>query len=125
MIGMMIGDYPWSREGMCSNLLTVGILAIPLPKFTRCLLLPKVNEIMSIRVCVKRVGSVEVPLPKYQTSGSAGFDLHAAIEDPIKLYPKGGNGGVQANYINWILFLLGWHLRYHQDLRDRFDRALV
>jgi dUTP pyrophosphatase len=62
---------------------------------------------MSIRVCVKRVGSVEVPLPKYQTSGSAGFDLHAAIEDPIKLYPKGGNGGIQANYINWTLIPVG------------------
>ena len=38
---------------------------------------------------VQRTGSVEVPLPKYQTEGSAGFDLHAAIESPIKIWPRG------------------------------------
>jgi dUTP pyrophosphatase len=38
---------------------------------------------------VQRTGSVEVPLPQYQTEGSAGFDLHAAIEGPIKICPRG------------------------------------
>ena len=42
---------------------------------------------MNIRV--QRVGSVEVPIPKYQTEGSSGFDLHAAIESPIKISPRG------------------------------------
>lgn len=39
-------------------------------------------------IYVQRIGPVEVPLPQYQTEGSAGFDLHAAIENPIKLLPR-------------------------------------
>lgn len=42
---------------------------------------------MSLLVRVKRVGSVEVPLPRYQTSGAAGMDLHAALKEPITLKP--------------------------------------
>ncbi len=38
-------------------------------------------------VKVQRVGNIEVPLPQYQTEGSAGFDLHAAIEAPITIHP--------------------------------------
>ena len=38
-----------------------------------------------IRVAVKRVGDVRVDLPKYMTQGSAGMDLHAALEAPITL----------------------------------------
>ncbi len=38
-------------------------------------------------VRVRRVGAVEVPLPKYQTSGAAGMDLHAAIPEKITLGP--------------------------------------
>ncbi len=34
-------------------------------------------------VRVKRTGPVEVPLPRYQTNGAAGMDLHAAIPAPI------------------------------------------
>src|SRR5690349_10789988 len=40
-----------------------------------------------LRVQVKRVGEVEVPLPRYQTEGSAGMDLHAALPTPIVLAP--------------------------------------
>jgi dUTP pyrophosphatase len=36
-------------------------------------------------VRVKRVGSFEVPLPRYQTSGAAGMDLHAAVPGPITI----------------------------------------
>jgi dUTP pyrophosphatase len=39
------------------------------------------------RVFARRVGPVEVPLPTYQTSGAAGADLHAAIEEPWTLAP--------------------------------------
>lgn len=39
-------------------------------------------------VRVKRVGDVEVPLPRYQTTGSAGMDLHAALVEPITLQPR-------------------------------------
>jgi dUTP pyrophosphatase len=38
-------------------------------------------------VNIQRTGSVEVPLPKYQTEGSAGFDLHAAIESQVMIWP--------------------------------------
>jgi dUTP pyrophosphatase len=42
---------------------------------------------MSVRLRASRVGPVEVPLPSYQTDGSAGMDLAAAIEVPITLAP--------------------------------------
>ncbi len=40
-----------------------------------------------IRVLARRVGSVEVPLPSYQTAGAAGADLHAALAEPLTLAP--------------------------------------
>jgi len=39
----------------------------------------------ALRIRVRRVGSIEVPLPSYQTRGSAGLDLCAAIDAPIEL----------------------------------------
>lgn len=39
------------------------------------------------RLRVRRVGPVEVPLPSYQTTGSAGMDLAAALEKPVTLSP--------------------------------------
>jgi dUTP pyrophosphatase len=42
---------------------------------------------MQARIKIKRVGPVEVPVPKYQTSGSAGMDLCAALTEPIELRP--------------------------------------
>ena len=42
-----------------------------------------------LNVRVKRVGTIEVPLPRYQTSGSAGMDLHAALAEPLTLEPRG------------------------------------
>jgi dUTP pyrophosphatase len=40
-----------------------------------------------MQLCLKRIGPVEVPLPSYQTPGSAGLDLCAAIEQPVTLRP--------------------------------------
>jgi dUTP pyrophosphatase len=40
-----------------------------------------------LRLAVKRVGKVEVPLPAYQTAGAAGLDLSAAIEERIVIEP--------------------------------------
>jgi dUTP pyrophosphatase len=40
-----------------------------------------------LRLAVQRIGSVVVPLPTYQTPGSAGMDLHAALGRPIVLAP--------------------------------------
>jgi dUTP pyrophosphatase len=37
----------------------------------------------------KRVGDVVVPLPKYQTEGASGMDLHAAIAAPVVVPPLG------------------------------------
>lgn len=42
---------------------------------------------MSARIRFKRVGPVNVPLPAYQTSGSAGLDLCAALLEPVVLAP--------------------------------------
>lgn len=36
---------------------------------------------------VVRVGDVDVPLPRYQTPGSAGLDLHAATSEPMVVAP--------------------------------------
>ena len=38
-----------------------------------------------LEIQVRRVGKVEVPLPRYQTADAAGMDLHAALEAPITL----------------------------------------
>jgi dUTP pyrophosphatase len=40
-------------------------------------------------LAVTRVGTVEVPLPRYQTRGASGMDLHAALESPFLLVPLG------------------------------------
>ncbi len=40
-----------------------------------------------ITVMIKRVGPIEVPLPRYQTAGSAGLDLHAALAKPLTIEP--------------------------------------
>jgi dUTP pyrophosphatase len=36
---------------------------------------------------LRRVGAVTVPLPSYQTPGSAGLDLCAALPEPVQLAP--------------------------------------
>lgn len=41
----------------------------------------------SLSVKVKRVGAVDVPLPRYQTALAAGMDLCAALEAPCSLEP--------------------------------------
>ncbi len=38
-------------------------------------------------VLVVRTGEIEVPLPRYQTAGSSGMDLHAALAAPVTLAP--------------------------------------
>lgn len=42
---------------------------------------------MNVRLGIKRVGPLQVPLPAYQTSGSAGLDLCAALSAPVELAP--------------------------------------
>lgn len=38
-------------------------------------------------MAVSRVGPIEVPLPRYQTEGASGMDLHAALAAPLVLAP--------------------------------------
>jgi dUTP pyrophosphatase len=42
---------------------------------------------MPQKLKLRRVGTIEVPLPAYQTPGSAGLDLCAALPEPIRLAP--------------------------------------
>ena len=42
-----------------------------------------------IVIRVQRVGTVDGPLPRYQTDGAAGMDLHAALAAPVTLAPLG------------------------------------
>lgn len=42
---------------------------------------------MAERLRILRAGEVQVPLPAYQTPGSAGLDLHAALAEAITLAP--------------------------------------
>jgi dUTP pyrophosphatase len=73
-------------------------------------------------VRVKIVGSVKVDLPKYQTIGAAGVDLHAAIESPIKLKPK----GLGSN--NWVLIPTGLSMEipegFEAQIRPRSGLSL-
>lgn len=46
------------------------------------------RERQPFQVRVKRVGTVEVPFPRYQTPGAAGMDLHAAIPEAVVLEPR-------------------------------------
>jgi dUTP diphosphatase len=39
------------------------------------------------KLFVQRVGTVQVPLPAYQTSGAAGLDLSAAVATPVVIPP--------------------------------------
>jgi len=45
--------------------------------------------IADVRIQVARVGAIEVPLPRYQTAGAAGMDLHAALAEAITIAPGG------------------------------------
>jgi dUTP pyrophosphatase len=42
-----------------------------------------------LRIQFARVGLVEVPVPRYQTDGAAGMDLHAALTEPLVIQPLG------------------------------------
>ena len=68
------------------------------------------------------VGPVKVDLPKYQTPGSAGFDLQAAIDSPIKLLPKG------LGTKNWELISTGLSMEipegFEAQIRPRSGLAL-
>jgi dUTP pyrophosphatase len=44
-------------------------------------------RVLQVQVRVQRVGPIEVPLPAYQTPGSAGLDLCAALQEPVRLEP--------------------------------------
>ena len=40
------------------------------------------------KLLVRRVGPIDVPLPAYQTAGSAGLDLAAAVSEPVVIPPR-------------------------------------
>ena len=42
-----------------------------------------------VRLAVARTGPVPVPLPRYQSDGAAGMDLHAALAAPLVVPPLG------------------------------------
>jgi dUTP pyrophosphatase len=42
-----------------------------------------------LRIQFTRVGPVIVPVPRYQTDGAAGMDLHAALSAPVVIVPLG------------------------------------
>jgi dUTP pyrophosphatase len=42
-----------------------------------------------LRIEVVHIGPVRVPLPRYQSGGASGMDLHAAIAEPLTLAPLG------------------------------------
>jgi dUTP pyrophosphatase len=74
---------------------------------------------MSISINVQRVGEIEVPLPTYQTAGSAGLDLCAAIAEPITLFtgmrqliPTGLALAIPAGYEGQVRPRSGLALKY-------------
>ena len=47
------------------------------------------KELLPVPVAVRRVGTVEVPLPRYQTAGAVGLDLCAALREAVTIAPGG------------------------------------
>src|SRR5690625_6228836 len=49
----------------------------------------KVEEPHTVPVAIRRVSEAarRLPLPQYETDGSAGLDLRAAIDEPIRIAP--------------------------------------
>jgi dUTP pyrophosphatase len=45
------------------------------------------SGVPDLRIQVLRVGPVDVPMPRYQSPGAAGMDLHAAIAQPLTIPP--------------------------------------
>lgn len=45
------------------------------------------NDMKTVIVRLFRVGGTKVPLPAYQTAGSAGVDLSAALAEPVVIEP--------------------------------------
>ncbi len=41
----------------------------------------------SCKLLIKRLHSFDLPLPTYQTEGSSGMDLYAAIDEPVLIKP--------------------------------------
>jgi len=42
-----------------------------------------------LRIPISRTGPVVVPLPRYQSIGASGMDLHAALAAPVTIAPRG------------------------------------
>ena len=73
----------------------------------------------AVRVPCKRVGSVEVPLPAYQSAGAAGLDLCAAIDEDVvieslqrKLIPTGLSVAIPLGYEGQVRPRSGLALRH-------------
>ncbi len=73
----------------------------------------------AVRVPCKRVGSVEVPLPAYQSAGAAGLDLCAAIDEDVvieslqrKLIPTGLSIAIPLGYEGQVRPRSGLALRH-------------
>lgn len=43
--------------------------------------------IPDLSILVARVGNIHVPLPRYQTHGASGMDMHAALPAPVTIAP--------------------------------------
>jgi len=43
--------------------------------------------IPDLQIQVTRIGNILVPLPRYQSAGASGMDLHAALEQAVQLAP--------------------------------------
>ena len=73
----------------------------------------------TVKLSIKRVGDVAVPLPEYQTAGSAGLDLCAALKQPVviapgerQLLPTGLTMAIPAGYEGQVRPRSGLALKY-------------
>ena len=69
-----------------------------------------------IRISVGRVGTVMVPLPRYQSPGASGMDLHAALEAPLVIEP-----GARALVPTGLIFAIPSH--FEGQVRPRSGLA--
>jgi dUTP pyrophosphatase len=71
----------WRWGGGASSGGRLGELGVGAARMTQ----PSDDSNLRLRVPLRRVGPVEVPVPRYQTTHAAGMDLQAAIEAPLLL----------------------------------------
>src|SRR5688572_13171491 len=78
-----------------------------------------------MQVRIQRCGPVEVPLPKYQTPGAAGVDLHLATLERVILTKGGGRLRVPTGLRLAIPAGYEGQIRPRSGLSDKYGLGVI